>query len=107
MDIAILISKFLEDKAHIRDFENDCVNIIDNQIVSWTFTNIPCPTAEELAALAPLVEAKMSQEAINVEARKYLADTDWLIVRELESGIQCPQEIKLARAAARARVVPV
>lgn len=45
------------------------------------------------------------QEKINMEAQNYLASTDWYIIRELETGVPCPQEIKTARAAARARIV--
>lgn len=45
------------------------------------------------------------QQAINKEALKYLADTDWLIIRELDEGTPCPVEVKAERAAARARIV--
>lgn len=45
------------------------------------------------------------QQKINMKARSYLQSTDWYIIRELESGIVCPQDIKSARAEARAQVV--
>lgn len=38
------------------------------------------------------------------EAKKYLADTDWYIIRELDNGTPCPQEIKDLRAAARLKL---
>lgn len=39
------------------------------------------------------------------EARAYLAATDWYIVREMDSGTPCPQEIKDLRAAARLKII--
>mgnify|MGYP005628430555 CR=1 FL=1 len=37
----------------------------------------------------------------NSEARKYLASTDWLIVRFTETGAEIPAEVKIKRAEAR------
>lgn len=51
------------------------------------------------------ISAQLAQEATNAAALKMLADTDWMIVREMEGGAACPQEIKDARAAARASIV--
>lgn len=63
MDIAILINEYLADKLELRDVENDSLNIVDNQIVSWNFANIPMPTAEELAVCEAAVLAKQAKEA--------------------------------------------
>ena len=49
--------------------------------------------------------AALNQVQINNEARTYLASTDWMILREADSGILCPVEIKAARAAARLRII--
>jgi len=51
------------------------------------------------------VTAQVEQEKINQEALAYLASTDWLIIRELDAGIPCPTEIKIARQEARQRIV--
>lgn len=51
------------------------------------------------------ITSQFAQEAINAEAMKLLADTDWLIIRELDAGIPCPAEIKAQRQAARERIV--
>lgn len=51
------------------------------------------------------VTAEMNQEKQNKEALKYLAETDWYIIREMDSGIQCPGDVKQLRAEARAKVV--
>jgi len=51
------------------------------------------------------ISAQLEQERINSESLKLLAESDWMIVREMEGGVACPQEIKDARAAARASIV--
>lgn len=63
MDIANLITEYLADKSALRDVENDSLNIVDNQIVSWNFANIPMPTAEELAVCEAKVLAKQTKGA--------------------------------------------
>lgn len=104
-DVALAIEEYLADKSELRDPENDSINIVDNRIFSWGFTNIPQPSVDELydAYLAKL--PKVEQAEINAAALKYLADTDYLIIRELDSGVLCPADIKLERAAARSRIV--
>ena len=51
------------------------------------------------------ITAQVEQERINAEALAFLASTDWLIIRELDAGIPCPTEIKIARQEARQRIV--
>lgn len=51
------------------------------------------------------VSAEMEQEKINAEALKYLADTDWLLIRSMETGIPMPEEVKAKRAEARLKIV--
>jgi len=50
MEIALKISKYLEQFTDQRDPENDSLNIVDNSIYSWSFSNVPMPTEEDLAA---------------------------------------------------------
>jgi hypothetical protein len=47
----------------------------------------------------------VNQQKQNEEALKYLAETDWYIIREMDSGIECPGDVKQLRAEARAKVV--
>lgn len=51
-------------------------------------------------------EAIAAEQAVrdSIEAKAYLASTDWYIIRELDSGEPCPQEIKDLRSAARLKV---
>lgn len=51
------------------------------------------------------VSASAAQQAINVASLKYLAETDWMVIRESEGGVACSQEIKDLRAAARLSIV--
>jgi len=51
------------------------------------------------------VTAQVNQAKQNEEALKYLAETDWYIIREMDSGVQCPTEIKQARSEARNKIV--
>lgn len=39
-------------------------------------------------------------------AKEYLAETDWYVIRFFEEGTAIPEEIKEARAAARASIIP-
>jgi hypothetical protein len=45
------------------------------------------------------------QDILNLEFKKYLADTDWYIVRHVETGVAIPQDILTARALARQSIV--
>jgi len=52
------------------------------------FSNVK--TAEMKAEESTQVE----QDAIDTEAEAYLASTDWYLVREMETGVPTPQEVK-------------
>lgn len=51
------------------------------------------------------VTAQLEQEKVNNEALAYLMSTDWYAIREAETGVPMPTDIKNARAAARASIV--
>jgi hypothetical protein len=51
------------------------------------------------------ISAQVEQERINAESLAYLASTDWLTVRMVDSGVPCPEDIKLLRAEARSKIV--
>ena len=51
------------------------------------------------------ISAQVEQERINAEALAYLASTDWMVVKSIDTGVPYPEEIKAERAAARARIV--
>jgi len=41
------------------------------------------------------------QEILNKESREYLTSTDWYVIRQLETGIDIPEEILIKRQTAR------
>lgn len=51
------------------------------------------------------ITQEYNQQKINEESLKYLTDTDWYIIREYDTGIICPVEIKKLRAEARSKIV--
>ncbi len=56
------------------------------------------------------LDAEFAEEErlrINAEARTYLRDTDWYVIRETETGTPAPRELHALRQAARDRVEDV
>lgn len=51
------------------------------------------------------IPALSNQELINIQARAYLKKTDWYIIREIETNVPCPVEIKNLRQQARSQVI--
>ena len=51
------------------------------------------------------ISAKLEQEAINASALRLLAESDWMVTRMAETQQPVPEEVLLARAAARASIV--
>ena len=47
----------------------------------------------------------LAQEEVNTAAKAYLADTDWLAVREAETGTPIPADIRTKRTEARESVI--
>ncbi len=63
-------------------------------------------TADELEAHLNLVPTATELQAqVNAEARQYLLDTDWYVIRMQETGEPIPAGVSEARAAARQRIV--
>lgn len=50
-------------------------------------------------------KAEQISAQVNVEARQYLLDTDWYVIRWQETGEPIPVEVTEARAIARQRIV--
>ena len=71
---------------------------LDNEVeVSYfEYEQIRVDPTFDIAAIDKLVARAKSSEA-----QKYLASTDWYIVRFMDSGVEVPQEVKDKRAEAR------
>lgn len=103
-DPALIISQYLKDKPISED---DSLNIdlfLQGQ-GGWRFQNIPAPSIDELFDLIPGTKSLAEQQKINEESLRFLAETDYMIIREMDSGVLCPPEIRAQRAAARAAIV--
>lgn len=50
------------------------------------------------------ITEEVEQQKINQEALAYLAETDWMVIRQMDDGTPMPQDIKAKRAEARAKV---
>ena len=88
-------------EAQFMCWENDYAR------VTWNDTNTkPLPSLADLELAWPLVQAKEAQAVINAEAQAYLASTDWMVLRQADSGEAMPNNIKDARAAARLEIKP-
>lgn len=58
-----------------------------------TLVDFPAPTAEQAQAIR------------NKKAKSYLNETDWYVVRKMETGVEIPQQVLDARAEARLSIV--
>ena len=56
---------------------------------------------DEIAELNRPTEEQLQAQA-NVEAKEYLASTDWYVTRFTETGKEIPEEVKIKREEARA-----
>jgi len=86
--------------AQFSCWENDYARI------TWSDTNTrSLPTLIALQDAWPLVQAKDLQSQANAAAQAYLASTDWMVLRQADSGEPMPANIKELRAKAREGVV--
>ena len=84
MDIALKISKYLEQFSEQRDPKNDSLNIVDGNIYSWSFTNIAQPTEEDLA----LAEAAiLADEAVKSKFEAIAALEAQITPRRLREAV--------------------
>jgi len=84
--------------------EAKCVTYGDDHTKTIWLDERPMPTQAELEAAQPAVQAKEAQATINAKAQAYLASTDWMVLRQADSGEVMPNNIKDARAAARLEI---
>jgi hypothetical protein len=49
------------------------------------------------------ITEEYNQGILNQEAMDYLSSTDWYVIREFETGVKVPADIKAARALARTK----
>lgn len=97
---------FGKDERWVREGVEDISGAIDTREVmieeeSITEYKLPAEYTVEIEDITTQLQTQKESD----EARAYLASTDWYIIREMDSGELCPQEIKTARATARTKVI--
>lgn len=97
-------------KFYIEDVEGhtpinyvcDCPAEIDSADGAFIDLVDGVPVVDQ-ARKASTVQAK-TQALEAAAARAYLAETDWYIIREMDIGVACPDEVRAARQAAREKI---
>jgi hypothetical protein len=85
----------------------NCSQEVGSKII---YINGAPASAEQMTLLeekAVLLATEYEQKSINSKAQAYLASTDWMVLRQADSGEVMPNNIKDARAAARLEITNV
>lgn len=71
--------------------------------VNWTVEQLKKPgrMQQPLEELIVDVSAQIALEKAKSDAKAHLLNTDWYVIRFMDSGIEIPAEIKSSRQAAR------
>jgi hypothetical protein len=85
-------------EAQFMCWENDYAR------VEWGTNTQPLPSLADLEVAWAGVQAADIQSQANAKAQAYLASTDWMVLRQADSGEVMPNNIKDARAAARLEI---
>ena len=107
--------KMFQDEEHIvmsradnyfKDLNGTVYAYDDRQVADGLAGDKTAMTPEEVEAhINPAPTPEQLQQQANAEARAYLAETDWYVIRLQETDEPVPAEILAERSAARARVI--
>jgi hypothetical protein len=75
-----------------------------NEFVAYQ-TSLPNRAPSEVTIEINNILSISQQKKINADSQAYLLETDWLVIREMDSGEPVPLNIKQARALARSKIV--
>jgi len=82
----------------------NCSQEVGSEII---YINGVPASAEQMTLLeekAVLLADEYTQKSVNKKALAYLASTDWMVLRQADSGEVIPNNIKDARATARLEI---
>jgi hypothetical protein len=108
---AVLISEAIPGSPAVMDEAGNIVQAEIPETPAVYSEAIPARTHKEVKLRAEYtveiedISAKVQQDKDNAEALAYLAETDWMVIREVDAGIPCPVDVKAKRAEARAKIV--
>lgn len=107
--IKILIREPAQESLQLVTID-DSGSYFDKDRVLWDErSKLPMPEkyAKELKEASDKAESDYQTNKTNLTSRSYLARTDWYILRELETGVKCPDDIKKLREESRKGVVSI
>lgn len=95
-------------KAGTREVQVEIVPAVINEDGTEAAPALYETQTEEIPGYVVVIEdltAKLEQDRVNSEALAFLQSSDWIVIRNQETGLAIPQEILTARAEARAKIV--
>jgi hypothetical protein len=108
-DVMELVGEYLKDHVANEDEsinpEAFAVAHINDPASSFWRMSIAKPSLAQLEALRADLDPRKVLMAESAAALKFLAESDFYIIRSLDNGVPCPPEIKAARQAAREKVI--
>jgi len=108
-DVMELVGEYLKDHVANEDEsinpEAFAVAHINDPSSSFWRMSIAKPSLAQLEAIKAELGPKKAAKAESDAALKFLAESDFYIIRSLDNGVPCPPEIKAARQAAREKVI--
>lgn len=99
----VLEERTVEDMPAVEAVMDDTGAIVQEAIPAKTHKEVKLRA--EYSVEIEDISAKVQQDKDNAEALAYLAETDWMVIREVDAGIPCPADVKAKRAEARAKIV--
>lgn len=84
---------YKDESGQIWGFDDDQLHLVPIDYVEVPMPQPPEPTEEDIQAMK------------NAEARRYLTETDWYVVRKMETGVEIPEEILVKRQEARQSIM--
>jgi len=107
----LLISEAIPGSPAVMDEAGNIVQAEIPEVPAVYSEAIPARTHREVKLRAEYtmeildISAQVEQEKQNAEALAYLAETDWMVIREIDAGVPCPVDVKSKRAEARSKIV--
>jgi hypothetical protein len=87
--------------------ENGIEHFVNDAFIDKTTGKIEIPETDKTSKTADLSDDQQKmfvQIQTNQSAREYLANTDWYVIRKLETGKEIPTDISQKRIQARANI---
>ena len=107
----VLISEAIPGSPAVMDEAGNIVQAEIPETPAVYSEGMPAKTHKEVKLKAEYtieildISSQVEQEKQNAEALAYLAETDWMVIREIDAGVPCPVDVKSKRAEARSKIV--